>query len=272
MKVYILASLNLYGVFHLDDLTLVLKHYLKEVNTNLILETINELSNDINYDISFLNNILYSNYFDINLDNDLNEANLVLLESEGLNYYLPDKDIFLKYSNEFYIEESNSLIKLIKFINDNNIFKESYEGQIKKKLSLYYTKDGLNFDFNEYINFLEGIGFTFKNKELLNNFKYLLNYLKYDLRLFSNKANTINELIKDNKADDLVDLDLLELLLQKISHKKEVKLDSLINKYEHKYYIKLTKVDIYLITNYVNKNKKLNITYKKDLFIKDLIK
>lgn len=267
MKDYILASLNLYGLISINDLFNILKNYIKDIDKNDLINEVLKLTNDLNYDISYYNDILYSEYFNINNKDDLNDANLILLESKKLNYYLPNEKEFLKYSNQFFIEESNSLNELILFIKNNNIYNENYKGELKKILNNFYTKDGLSYNFLDYINYLENIGFNFKNKSLINKFNKLLTNLKYDIRLFQNKGYTINELIDLNLYNDLVDIELYNLLINSLNNINILKVDDLKNKYYLKYNTLLTNKDIYILKKYLKNNNK-TIKYKNDCFIK----
>lgn len=263
MKKHILSSLNLYGVISLNDLLKVLNHYLNYITKDELIKELNTLTKDINFDISFIDNIIYSSDFDPLDDDDLIEANYLLLESNNLPFYLPSEEIFLLHSDEFYIENNNSLNNLISFINENNLYKENYDGELKRILTNYFTKRGEAYLHDAYIKHLKQIGFKFNNNE--NEFKNLLELLKYDLRLYSNKANTINELIELNLANDLVDPDLFELLINLLKTKDSVSTNELIN-YSNDDLI--TNTDIKLLISFIKNNKDLNVIYENELFSK----
>lgn len=263
MTKYILSSINLYGVLPINDLLDIINHYSNTLITkNQLVKQINKLTTNINYDISYVDNTLYSKDFDPSLTDDLVEANLILLESANLPYYLPKKEIFLKYSDEFYIEETKSLNNLVSFILKNNIYKENYQNELIKLFNNYFTKTGDSFEFNEYLNYLNQIGFKF-NDDNIKEFKNLLELLKYDIRLYSNKANTILELIQLNLANDLVDTFILESLITLLKTRESVSIDDLLN-LNNDYTI--TSIDIKLLINFINNNKDINILFKDNLF------
>lgn len=201
---YCRAAINLYGMIPLSDFLKIYNSQNEPIEEDVFLE--------------FIDNIDYSNeYFDIIGDDEVYEdvehtppmkrnlcaeylyifdefdAYCELQEEQfGKSYYIPEKEKFLKYEDEFYHEKTLEFISLRAFLrNQSNLSKETAD-EIAEEI--YGT---LSFDFNDIdtaIADAERIGFKANNQNEIVEFEELIFELSKTVRNHRNCGHTIKEM------------------------------------------------------------------------------
>ena len=201
---YCRAAINLYGMIPLSVFLKIYNSQNEPIEDDTFIEFLdgidytNEHFNIIGDDEVYedvehtppMNRNLCSEYLYIFEDFDdyceLQEAQM------GIPYYIPGKEKFLKYEDEFYHEKTLEFISLRAFLrNQSNLSREKAD-EIAEEI--YGT---LSFDFNDIdtaISDAERMGLNYSNPNDIEEFEDLIFELSKTVRNHRNCGHTIKEM------------------------------------------------------------------------------
>ena len=196
---YLYASLNLYGILTFDDFKMIFNHYGNNFNDDTFKKALELANKEQLISLNLDKELVTMNYYDLGNEIDLNFILAIKTDQGNYNYYLPEKSEFLNYSDFLYIEEKDSFNNLKKFLILENIIDENSKLDLDEIIDSYYYSDGLIRDPNEYLTYLDSLGFIFKDEIVLTEFLELLDSTTLDKRLFALKGHTTNEIFLMNE-------------------------------------------------------------------------
>ena len=122
---YIMAFINLYGVFSKDMLIEVFNSQNDSALTFDDFEAVLTMYLTRQQPFYEDDDFIVNHYFD---EENLDEMDYILENADGMTHYIPDKEDILKYSDDTYIEMTSQLEKLRSFIiNNMNVSEEIAE-------------------------------------------------------------------------------------------------------------------------------------------------
>lgn len=201
---YCRAAVNLYGMIPLSDFLKIYNSQNEPIEEDTFLEFIDgidygnehfniigddEVYEDVEYTPPIERNLLseYLYIFD-----DFDDYCELQEEQYGKSYYIPEKEKFLKYEDEFYHEKTLEFISLRAFLrNQSNLSKEIAD-EIAEEIQGTLSFDCGNID--TAIADAERIGFKANNQNEIEEFEELIFELSKTVRNHRNCGHTIKEL------------------------------------------------------------------------------
>ena len=188
---YILAMTNLYGAFSSNlPFEVYNRQNSKQINNQEYIDIIFRLEMRQQYFYIYFNNII-SEYFEMPEMEE--ELALMLRERKGKPYYIPKKNVLLKYADNSYEEEIPEYLALKDFIyNDLNLESKKAEflmDDISIACSMGDSINSIMDDVNRREAVFEGI-------EQVNEFLRLVTELSNNSRLWINKGHTPREIFE----------------------------------------------------------------------------
>jgi len=187
---YILAFINLYGVFKVEKLVEIFNC---QNNEKLTIEEFTAIFNKYSsrqqpfYDY---NEYIINHYFD---DENFCELELLLEKTANVSYYIPDRRNILKYADSSYFEMTAQIIALKDFIIKNMCSNEELAGYVVDDTELLCSMEE---PMQSIIYEFERRHIFFKSMEQFNSIVSFIEDVYKNVRTWSNRGYTYTEICK----------------------------------------------------------------------------
>lgn len=193
---YAYAAVNLYGVIKLSDFIEVFNHYEEEkTNKKEAKERLTILATLYPLDLNFKNDIIAS-FYDLEDNQDLEEAKKLFKHQNNKPRYLPEKTEFLRFADDSYVEPMKPLLDLEIFIVHNLKVQQSEPGDIRFDVLELHDQIVYGQPLSEFYSYINRRGYTFKDEEQLQGFISHIMIVNNNTRMFENNGHTPIEIRK----------------------------------------------------------------------------
>jgi hypothetical protein len=187
---YIMAFVNLYGVFSKDMLIEVFNSQNDEVLTLDDFEAVLEMCLLRQQPFYEDDDFIVNHYFD---EENLYEMDLILENADDMTHYIPDREDILKYSDDTYIEMTPQLEKLKAFIINNMSASEELAADVVYDIE---TACSMECSLQDIVYELERRKIFFKSTEQFDLIAPLIEDVCNNVRIWINLGHTNAEMFE----------------------------------------------------------------------------
>lgn len=189
LKEYAKAAVNLYGIIPLDELAAIYNsHNSDKTDEDELFQNLLIFIRETDSDFYFWDEYLVHPGFE---DEDFEAVDDLAAEIEGKPWYIPEKESFLCYADEFHWEETAQSEKLERYLKTSFGFDTVDARSMTAELAL--TSAG-EMPWQEQVDMVMEATGSFKSDAQAEKFFKLLMDLRNNSRIWSNKGHTPNEL------------------------------------------------------------------------------
>lgn len=195
---YVIALSNLYGMVHKDK---VLEIYNSKNKDKINLSDIEKMLSNPPKELKDAFVLIHKDYFVMECIIENDEFDLMLRNKKDKPYYIPAKNILLKYIDESYFEKSNQYNELLNYLKKNFYKNEDEHAQWIAEDIQGMCQFGV--DIQTILESLTSYKINFKDIKQANELVNLIMELSNNTRIWENNGHTPHEIFEKFEKPNL---------------------------------------------------------------------